>query len=44
MVFNVLDADGDKAVGLDEWVLFAAKLKARWELQAVPPTPTSASK
>ena len=44
MVFDVLDADGDKAVGLDEWVLFAAKLKARWELQAVPPTPTSASK
>ena len=36
MVFDVLDADGDKAVGLEEWTLFAAKLKAGWALAALP--------
>ncbi|KAH8081056.1 calcium-dependent protein serine/threonine phosphatase [Aureococcus anophagefferens] len=36
VVFTVLDADGDKAVGLEEWTLFAAKLKAGWALAALP--------
>ena len=35
-LIRAADADGDKAVGLEEWTLFAAKLKAGWALAALP--------
>ena len=39
-VFTCLAGDAT-TIGLEEWVLFAAKLKAAWDYNSAPATPVS---
>jgi len=38
---EAIDSDGDRCVTLKDWVVFAAKLKAAWELQEAALGPTT---